>query len=320
MFGLFNIPFTDPNNFIFFANGNSSWQTWSKPSNCKFVSFFLIGGGAGGGGGGAAAAGSSKTGGAGGGSSSIAYITYFAHLLPDTLYIQVGQGGEGGAGRSGTAGSGTAGSSGSLSYVSLVPDNTTLINILMKSGIVAATGGNGGLSTSTASTAGVGGTAFNGSGLLFYQVAFTSAVAGKNGTSGTTGGGSALTVNATPYLPLTGGTGGGGTLTSTPSAGGNINAFAFLPTMPGGAASGVAGGGGYSSFNFTNDVGSKHPLFFTGGTGGGGNNTTSQNGGDGGNGAYGCGGGGGGAGVATTGFGGGRGGKGGDGLVIITVS
>jgi hypothetical protein len=48
---VFNFQNTQNNNFVFYANGGTtSWQTWTKPKNCKFISILAISGGGGGGG------------------------------------------------------------------------------------------------------------------------------------------------------------------------------------------------------------------------------------------------------------------------------
>jgi hypothetical protein len=147
----FNITDTSENNQVFFSNGGI-WQIWSKPNNVKFIHFYMLGGG-GGGGGGRATSVTSRTGGGGGGSSSISSGIFFANLLPDILYIQVGIGGSGGT-------STLNGSSGTVSYVSIQP-NTTTSNVVLVSGKAGDGGGQ------SAGTAGIAGTIFTkGNGLL----------------------------------------------------------------------------------------------------------------------------------------------------------
>ena len=119
---IFGLPDTTDNFQVFYTNGSTnSWQMWTKPRNCKFVSFFVIGGGAGGGGGQSTVS-TARTGGGGGGGSSSVRAIFPANLIPDILYIQVGVGGAGGT----AAGNGTAGS---LSYVSITISPVSLFLI-----------------------------------------------------------------------------------------------------------------------------------------------------------------------------------------------
>ena len=108
MIDVFNIPNNDSNFDIFTNNGGtSSWQTWVKPKNAKFIQILAIGGG-GGGGAGWSSSFNSGGGGGGGGAGAVVSGFYPANVLPNTLYIQIGSGGAGGRNRSDNGGSGTA--------------------------------------------------------------------------------------------------------------------------------------------------------------------------------------------------------------------
>jgi hypothetical protein len=297
---VFNFQNTQNNNFVFYANGSTtSWQTWNKPRNVKFVSIFAISGGGGGGGGRASGTVINAAGGGGGASSGTALGIFPANSIPDTLYIQVGLGGTGGISQN----SATAGS---ITYVSAQP-NTTSINVIIAG---TATGPNGGAGGQAGGTGGGAPTAFNktSTGLLGASGMITSTAgwAGVNG--GTAVSGTSIVVSGF----TTGGAGGGGnTSTSGDTAGGNITGIGIVPTIIGGVSGGTAGYVGYNSVLPFVSSSISVPMFFTGGSGGGSKfNGVGGNGGDGG---YGCGGGGAGSGLT-----GGVGGKGGNGLVIIT--
>ena len=145
MIDIFNLPNTAENTQIFYSDGTTStWQTWRKPRNAKFVHILCIGGG-GGGGGGRAGAGLARTGGGGGGSSGLTRAFFQANFIPDTLYINVGAGGAGG-------GSGSNGTGGGTSYVSIVSNSTAAINVLL-----TQPGANGGLAAGTGGGSAAGG-------------------------------------------------------------------------------------------------------------------------------------------------------------------
>lgn len=296
---VFNFPNTQNNNFIFFANGGiTSWQTWSKPRNCKFVSIFAISGGGGGGGGRASSTIINAAGGGGGGASGTSLGIFPANSLPDTLYIQVGIGGAGGASQ-------LAGNTGNVTYVSAQP-NTTTINIIIAGSATAVAAG---ISGSAGGTGGAAPTAFvkTSTGLLGASGIITSTAgwAGVNG--GTASSGTTILVSGV----TTGGAGGGGNnAASVDAVGGNISSIGVVPTIFGGS-SGLTGNNGYVSVNPSFSSSINIPMFFTGGAGGG--SKYNGIGGNGGNGGYGCGGAGGGSGLT-----GGTGGNGGNGLVIIT--
>ena len=299
VFGLTNKP---QFNWVFYSNGSTnSWQTWQKPPNCKFVSFFLIGGGAGGNGG-TGTAGTNRAGGGGGGGSSITRGLYPAIVLPDILYIQVGLGGIGGS-------SSTLGTSGTLSYVCLEPITTNIADLLLASGGVAAANG------ATIGAGGNAGTIFSQASTIPGNLGLLTLTAGSNGSAGGTGAVNGSSV--TPTIITTGGAGGGGSSTANANgAGGSILATTVTQQITGGLAGATteASSGVFTQLPSIDTSSTILPMFFTGGAGGGGNGAAT--GGRGGNGSYGSGGGGGGAGTAASG---GRGGDGGNGLVIITA-
>lgn len=307
MLDVFNIPDGNILNQVFYTNGTTnSWQIWNKPKNCKFVSILAIGGG-GGAGGGRGSGIDSAGGGGGGGSASITKGYYLASLLPDTLYIQVGDGGNGGAGGSGANGSN--GGVGGVSYISILPSVANQ-NLLLN-----ASGGNGGVGgvNSGPGTPGGGGAVFSKS--TFRPLSYLGITTSQAGVSGGAGSSIGSTpTNLTISYILTGGGGGGGTTAgATPSVGASITGSGFVPTINGGASTGGVGDSGFRPSFISMDSLSRYPLFSTGGAGGGGRGTNGTAG-AGGNGAYGSGGGGGGGAYNGTG---GKGGDGGDGIIVV---
>ena len=275
-----------------FFNGGT-WQTWIKPRGAKLVNIICNGSGAGGGGGFQSAS-TPRGGGGPGGSGATARLTINANLLPNILYVLPGQGGAGGLG--GTTA--TAGSLGQNSFVTLIPDTTSVSNILLRSGTTRAIGGNPG--TTSGGAAGAAETVNVIGNNIFANLGtftFLAGVAG-GGPGGTSNGGGGTAANF--IVPATG---GGGT-----AGGGNIASVGVFP--------------GYSAVpantdGFSNVIYYKPTLMLFGGGGAGGANV--GNGGNGGNGAPGAGGGGGG-GSFNTGVNAGNGGRGGDGFVIVTTS
>lgn len=288
------------------AVNGQGYQEWRKPRGCSMVQMIVIAGGGGGGGGFTRTAGSAGGGGAGGACSGISRFICPATVLPDILYVQVGQGGQGGA-------ASAAGTAGVNSYV-LTSKTAVLPNIVCYSGVNAPGGGGAG----TGAAGGTGGTVptiavtqpWNALGEWFSTVGIVGGAGGaQTGAVGTS-------ITAWAALPLSPGAGGAG-CTTTDFAGGAQTATAlfdignqgYFPTTAGYVASGgtaagtrVDGGGGQSKLT---------PFINSGGGGGGSNNSGQA--GNGGNGGIGCGGGGGGAGAT-----GGKGGNGGPGIVIIT--
>jgi hypothetical protein len=309
---IFNIPNTNLNNQVFFTNGDTNWQIWQKPKNCKFVNMFLIGGGGGGGSGYGSSSAVNTSGGSGGGSSSITIGFFPSNLLPDLLYIRVGVGGLGGT--SVTSGNGTSGSAGGTSYISISPTATTS-NIILAS--VGGSGGGGGVLGS--SSVGAGGSAFSrilgsSTGILNY-LGVVKSVSGETSASNTT------LVNGPDVslsYPISAGAGGGGTQSTSGSfAGGSILSNGIIPQISGGAAGGNDGNQGFSNMTPSLNSSLQFPPYFTGGGGGGGTVLLAVAG-NGGNGSYGSGGGGGGSIYkSVTPRSSGAGGRGGNGLVII---
>ena len=303
-----HIPDNAINRQVFYANGTNDWVTWTKPHNCKFIYIFCLGSGGGGGGGHGTSSGTARRGGNGGGSSSSTSGLFQASMLPDTLYFRIARGGAGGLG--GTVGI-TPGTVGGLTYVSIQP-NITAANILMQSGTVAAAGG-----SATAGGTTLGGTVWGPTNFILSCYGLIVSSAGANGGIG-------QTTAASPPMPITkittGGGAGAGCNSATSQTGAEITGVGSIVTVPGGFAGGsgavVAPGGDGSTFMTINpgsmNYGNQN-LFFAGGSGGGSSNFS--NGGNGGNASYGSGGGGGGAGFTSLG---GRGGNGGDGLIIVT--
>lgn len=276
-----------------FFNGGT-WQTWIKPRGAKLVNIICQGAGAGGGGGFQSAS-TPRAGGGGGGSGATARLTIDANLLPDRLYILTGIGGNGGLG--GTTA--TAGSAGQNSFVTLIPDTTSVSNVVLRSGTTPSTAGGGG--TTAAGSTGIGETIGVIGNNIFASLGTFTFQAGVVANSAGTG--NAGVTTATNFVVNAGGGGGTG-------IGGGVNASAVFVGITG-AAVNTKGQDGIILY--------KPILMLYGGRGGGGSLDAGTNGGNGGKGAPGAGGGGGGA-SSNTGVNAGNGGKGGDGFVIITTS
>ena len=271
----------------------SATTFWVKPRGVKMVSITAIGGGGGGGAGNSSAA-TAASGGAGGGSGAITRLTIPAIYLTDSLLLTIGYGGSGGIASSGSTGGNT--------YVdcigSNVSTNTGQTRVIQANG---GRGGNIGLS-GLASTGGAAGTAVALTSGVYQSLGVWVSNAGQIGGAGASGAvGASISINNSG-LPITGGAAGGGkTAGNANFAGGNITGFQIIPTITGGANTGVAGDSGiFNNISF----------FSLGGAGGGA--LATGTGGKGGDGAIGSGGGGGGAGTT-----GGNGGNGGPGMIII---
>ena len=270
-----------------FTNAGS-WVTWIKPRDAKFVNVLCIGSGGGGGGGFQAAAGN-KSGGSGGGGGGIVRAQFQASILPDILYVYTGVGGTGGTGGSLS----TSGNAGEKSFVCLIPDTSSVANIVVTSGNVSARGGISGSTVQTANPSGE--TIATAANAVFLNLGTFLAVAGTVGAAGVLG---IATSNTAITQICMGGSAGGGT-----GAGGG---FTSSGPFPGNTPAAVNTSG-------VNGIILYKPILGFQGAGGGGGLT---NGGKGGESPYGCGGGGGGAGTTSAG----NGGRGGDGLIIITTS
>lgn len=288
MLDVFDIPGQQDNVKIFYTQGTTTWQTWTKPRNCKFIWVMCIGAGSGGfGGSGGSATGTGNAPGGPGG--AVTRALFPANVLPDTLFIQVASGTVGGLGS--TIATNLFPGTSSKTYVSIAA-NTIVMNLVCTSGLVAALGG-------TPESA----TTLTAAGLLslgnFISIAGPSAVAAGS--------------NVTPLgstITCSGANGSPAFSTPTTFAGASIlsvNLGNFsTPTITGGLLD-VGGIGNSGIWNWK-------PMFGLGGAGGGG--VASGTGGNGGDGGIGCGGGGGGNSGAGTG---GAGGRGGDGLVMIAT-
>jgi hypothetical protein len=256
---------------------NGTWQTWTRPRKCQYAYIICIGGGAGGDGG------TTVTNQAafGGGSGALTRILLNANLIPDTLYIRVGEGGAG-------AISGGTPENGSKSYVSFLP-NVTANNIVVTSGNVAA-------------QPSIGESIAVLSNMVFSSLGSFISVAGYADNT---------LNNIDPFnntLVTPGGAGGifyTATLESFPGI--SINQTALSSLISGGEGAIGSGNAGHGADGIT----SWKPFFSLGGAGGG--SAYAGIGGNGGNGGIGSGGGGGGGGSVA----GGKGGDGGDGLVMI---
>ena len=289
---------------IFYATGSvnvQGFQKWNKPRGVSMVYMFTIAGGGGGGG-----TANSANGGGGGGGACSGLVRFIcpAIFLPDTLFVQVGDGGQGGI-------AGNSGGNGTNSYI-LTSSTAVLPNIVCYSGVNVPGGGIAGV----AASAGTGGTVptiavtqpINSCGEWFALVGLVGAAGGFNAT------GTAVTAWAANSLSP--GAGGGGATAGVDSDGGAQTATALLdignqgyyPTGAGNVAKGGTGTG--AGINGSSGISRLTPFFNSGGAGAGSNSAAT--GGQGGHGGYGCGGGGGGGGTT-----GGDGGGGGDGLVVI---
>jgi hypothetical protein len=311
MFDQFGLPQSGKADFqLFRPMGNTtSWAEWVKPRGVQFIYIMAISGGGGGGGGFSGIAGSDRAGGGGGGCSGITRVFAPACMVPDVLYVQAGLGGLGVGSGGGTAGSG------GVSYVSMgaypagtLANFTVDNNLFCMSGAAGPTGGGTG-TVAAAGAAGAAGTiAVVGAQNRGAYAMFWAATVGLVGFIGgviADGAGAAATNVLGDAVPFSGGAGGSGS-TGGNVAGGQVTGAGMFQTIPGGPASGGAGGGGYS----WNPNGSLL-MASTGGSGGG--SFDNGVGGAGGKGGFPGSGGGGGA-AGTTG---GRGGDGGDGCVVI---
>lgn len=283
---------------------SKGWVAWPKPVGKDFIFMHIQGSGGGGGGGFQAAAGNPRGGSGGGGTGQRANLLLPSCLLPDILYIRVGQGGARGIG--GTTP--TVGGTGIITLVAFHPLASSYAYLASVSGGVG-----GGVGTS--SSAGTGGIHAGqpGSGWGSFGLFSSTNDIVQGGIGGVPAGANAGTFFLSNYaVPVTGGTGSGG-VTTTDFAGGLISNNTTImpyPSIPGGSAGGGDGRHGYNYGASPLILTRRAPFFCTGGTGGGTSN--SGQGGNGGDGAWGCGGGAGGPGAI-----GGNGGEGGDGYIII---
>lgn len=118
MLDVFNIPGQLDNVKIFYTQGTTAWQTWTKPRNCNFIWMMCIGAGCG------------ASTGVGGGSGGVVRALLPANVLPDTLFVQPG------------LGTPSTVFPANRSFVSIVPSSAVVMNIVCTSG--AAPAGTGG--------------------------------------------------------------------------------------------------------------------------------------------------------------------------------
>jgi hypothetical protein len=277
-----------------------SWVAWEKPQRIQMIRITCIAGGGGGGSGFSNNTTALRGGGGGGGSSAISIVTIPAYVLPDILYISSGIGGSGGAKNPATANLGT---NGIRSYVCIAQNTGVIYRVCY------ADSGKAGTTLPTSAPAGggagVAGTVATIADMLLASHGIRNFIAGQAGTNGGTLAGATLTYPTTGLL-LSGGTGGNGGTSITPSF---LNAptqtiYNIFPTLVSPTGSANSGQSGREIYQ---------PLLLTGATGGNANSGTGP-GGTGGNGGFGSGGGGGGVGGANNA---GAGGAGGNGLIII---
>lgn len=316
---------TDKNTFIFYNQGTSSVRTvpFIKPLGINFVHILAVGGGGGGGAGCTWVSSTVRHGGGGGGGGGVTVGIFPANLLPDTLYVSVGQGGSGGtSGIIATPGTGNNGIDGTSSTIYLVNQP----NISGSGGILLTAfggdGGTGGSQSSSLSINGFGGNSLAGPTLIDMPMACLGIFTSTPSTTGADSNFPGDDAEPFSYSFVSGGGGGGiQTLNSTPSSGGSCGLITNgneinIPVISGGSALND-GQDGITLFK---------PYFVSLGGGGGGAGTmvnfqTPLPGGDGGKGGLGSGGGGGGSGNKQfTGdpWNAGFGGRGGDGIVIIS--
>ena len=308
---------SDKNTFLFYNQGTVSVRTvpFIKPPGISFVHILAVGGGGGGGAGASWTSSTLRYGGGGGGGSSVTVGLFPANLLPDTLYVSVGQGGAGASvGSASTPGAGNNGVAGKDSTVYLVnqPALSSTGGILLEA--FGGDGGNGG----SRNALGAGGGATVAATLASMPAAGIGTFTATDGPAGADGTSSTPADSASPYTTsFVSGGGGGGRITSGNvsgsggSSGATISGILNTPVISGGS----------STNNGQNGIVLFKPHFVSLGGGGGGSGTTIVgNAGNGGNGGIGSGGGGGGAGVKTaTGdaWNAGFGGDGGDGGIVF---
>lgn len=264
MLDLFNTSPANTNYQEFYGGGTT--RDWVKPRGASMVRIMLIGAGGGGGILGA------LNGGGGGGSGAVTSWIGPAIFIPDVLRITVGAGGT----------SGVNATASSVIYQTKDGTGYTLLTA------------NGGVSGTTAVTAGTGATAMTNN--YFGASGIFTSIAGQAGTDGSAAGaGVNQTASTTTFL--SGGAGGAGASAST---GGSVTpnySYTALPATTAGGA--VFGADGYFV---------TQPILV--GCGGAGGTTSLASGTPGGIGGIGCGGGGSGE-VGPTGS------RGGDGAVFI---
>jgi hypothetical protein len=286
-----NLPNNSTVDWFMQPTATNEVHTWNKPSGCNFVYMVAVGGGGAGGNGFTRVPNSNGGGGGGGQSAFLQTLLVPAFLIPDTLFIKIGNGGK-------------TGGTGGNTIVSAYRVSSVTEYFLNAGG--GQTGGNGsatvagGTSTTT--------NPFTNSTLasIGKWQSITTNIRGIQGGLVTGGAGG----NNTFDFIISSGASGAGTGSSDFAGGSMQSAYgqvSAVTVVQGGAA--VAGA---TEGQNNGGDGFFIPKRFAsyGGAGGGASNTGV--GGKGGKGGPGCGGGGGGAGVT-----GGLGGDGGDGFALI---
>lgn len=307
------------------------WQVWQKPSWARCVWISAGGGGAAGGTG--ANTGGNGGGGEGGSGSEYRCGFYPAIMLPDILYIQIGQGGQ----HPTSLVASTTGPNGAHTYVSFDPlPNTATVNTSI---LLMAGGGNNSVGAVANSTAGAqqGAAAGmftniamqprSGMGIWIVNTSF-SCVGTNGGPPANAGENPGFIAGARTFSPQWCGGGGGGSDLAGTSGNGAVCTDSVLDSgisrglkqyVPERLISQAASGGTGATPAKTGDDGFINRFLWQhyGGNGGGGSsNTLGGVAGAGGNGILGSGGGGGGGCTTTVGTLP-RPGNGGDGFVMI---
>ena len=296
----------------------SNWQMWRKPRGAKMIYILAVGGGASGGCG--VNTGTTSGAGAGGGSGGQSSLLIPAMLIPDTLYIQIGQGG-----KAGTPTSGGLCVAGLPTYIAYEADTTqeSYFTLLLANyapvSVTSATTTTGGTAGPAASAASINNMDAARGGIYTLIVGQAGVAGGASGTA------TANNTIPTTGIIVSGGNGGGSANTGgTSYPGGYSNTSAvplgseFIPqntvlaTM-----AGIAGVTTTPAGNGNSGFICPHYIMNFGGFGGGGDSGIAGSGaGGGGTGAPGCGGGGAGGSTLTNSTLG-IPGNGGDGFVII---
>ena len=293
------------------AGITTSWQSWTRPKNAKWLWLLVGNGGQGGGGGRSGGAGGTARGGGGaGGTGPVSTLIIRASLLPRELFILTGAGGAGGA--AGAPGVTPADAAISMICISPNPPASNSGPLLVLTG--GNGGGHGGDGGTTTTAAGGGGGVINSTGINYwvnagianYTISPLTGGAGASGALAANAAAISMSTNVHYAFP---GTGGGSADTS--DGVGNGGNYTSLPAIVGPAHDGGVGGATGGADGTQGRLVRLAPFLSIGGTGGGAGGATG-NGGIGGNGGPCAGGGGGGGGIV-----GGAGGRGGPGIVMI---
>ena len=206
----FNLPESQyKKTFIFSTPGKVSWLI---PQDAKFLYILCVGGGGGGGSGAVVRPGGSTInsvgGGGGGGTGGIAVGIFPTLIIPDNLYMEIGQGGDGAPYANSTGigtNSGTSGTSGNSTIVYIDSSRSDSSRIFQATGGSPGTGGSASITTGAGE--GIGGAGGTGSIFLPHGISH-----GIDGSAGGDGGNSDQAGQDGVYNGsfLSGGGGGGG--------------------------------------------------------------------------------------------------------------